>query len=610
MKEKQQNMPPMGPPGRGRGPVMREKPKNAGKTLKRLVNYIADNKHIFFLLLADMIAVTLLNLAIPSIQGFAIDAITISENRLQLDFDLFGKMLVVLVLLYIVLSLFSYLQGIFSAKLSQMTVRNMRSDLFSKIVRLQIRYFDTHQHGDIMSRMTNDVENISNTISQSIGSLISGVLTVIGTVAIMLWYSPLLTAISMITIVLTMTATTLLARPMRKLFSQQQRLLGKLNGHAEETITGYKTIAAFGKGEAMETEFNEISSELCKCATKAQIIGGSMGPVMNFISNFGFLLIATAGGMLAVRGAITIGAIQAFLIYARQFSRPISEIANQFAQIQTAIAGAERVFDIMDAPPEVDEGKTQLPAAEIEGNIHFEHIWFSYKKDEPVLKDFDLQVKAGQKIALVGATGSGKTTVVNLLTRFYDVDEGRILLDGVDIRDIPKDDLRRSIAIVLQDTVLFSDTITNNIRYGNLEADMDAVQAAAKTANANLFIERLQAEYETVLTESGENLSQGQRQLLSIARAVLADPKILVLDEATSSVDTRTEMHIQQAMIALMKNRTSIIIAHRLSTIRDADMIVVLDHGRIAEVGSHETLLEQKGCYYQLYQNQFAGNKT
>lgn len=408
MQDKRQNPPPMGPRGGRHGPVMKEKPKDAKKTLKRLINYIAENKYLFFLLLADMIAITLLNLAIPSIQGFAIDAVTISENRLQMDFGLFVKMLAFLILLYVVLSLFTYLQGIFSAKLSQTTVRNMRADLFSKIVRLQIRYFDTHQHGDIMSRMTNDVENISNTISQSIGSLISGGLTVIGTVAIMLWYSPFLTVISMVTIVLTLAATAVLSKPMRRLFTQQQTLLGKLNGHAEETVTGYKTIAAFGKEQKVEAEFNKISGELCKCATKAQIIGGSMGPVMNFISNFGFLLIASCGGLMALRGTITIGAIQAFLIYARQFSRPISEIANQFAQIQTAIAGAERVFEIMDAPPEMDAGQTAVSDAGVKGNIDFQHILFSYKKGEPVLKDFNLQVKAGQKIALVGATGSGK----------------------------------------------------------------------------------------------------------------------------------------------------------------------------------------------------------
>ena len=329
---------------------------------------------------------------------------------------------------------------------------------------------------------------------------------------------------------------------------------------------------------------------------------------MNVIGNFGFLLIAGFGGWFALSGLITVGTIQAFIIYAKQFSRPISEIANQYAQIQTAIAGAERVFEIMDAALEIDEGRTEL--GDVKGDILFDHINFSYKEGEPVLKDFNLNVKAGQKIALVGATGSGKTTVVNLLTRFYDVDSGKISIDGVDIREIPKDTLRENIAIVLQDTVLFSDTIAANIKYGKLDADMDKVRAAADMSNADMFIERLPDGYDTLLSESGSNLSQGERQLLSITRAVLKDPSILILDEATSSVDTRTELHIQQAMIALMKNRTSIIIAHRLSTIRDADVIVVLDNGQIAESGNHEELLAKKGCYYNLYQTQFAGNAT
>ena len=585
-----------------------EKAKDTKGTLKRLLKYIGANKYLFFSLLFTMIFITLLNLAAPSLQGYAIDSVTITENRLNIDFDSFLKFLALLGVTYVLTSLLTFAQGILSAKLSQTTVRNMRYDLFSKIVRLPIKYLDTHQHGDIMSRMTNDVENISNTISQSIGSLISGGLTVVGTLAIMLWKSPLLTLISMATIFLTVITTSLMSKYMRKFFSRQQVLLGQLNGQAEETITGYKTISAFSRENIEKEKFNEISDELKKCGIKAQVLGGSMGPFMNVIGNFGFLLIAGFGGWFALSGLITVGTIQAFIIYAKQFSRPISEIANQYAQIQTAIAGAERVFEIMDAALEIDEGKTEL--GDVKGDILFDHINFSYKEGEPVLKDFNLDVKAGQKIALVGATGSGKTTVVNLLTRFYDVDSGKISIDGVDIRDIPKDTLRENIAIVLQDTVLFSDTIAANIKYGKLDADMDKVRAAADMSNADMFIERLPDGYDTLLSESGSNLSQGERQLLSITRAVLKDPSILILDEATSSVDTRTELHIQQAMIALMKNRTSIIIAHRLSTIRDADVIVVLDNGQIAESGNHEELLAKKGCYYNLYQTQFAGNAT
>ncbi len=613
-EQKQQPQVPIGPPGRGprRGPgahmMEREKPKEMRKTLSRLLKYIGASRYIFISLLLVMVFITFLNLAAPTIQGDAIDSITLTAERVQIDWEHFIDMLIWLGIIYVASSVFMYAQGMLSAQLSQTTVRNMRQDLFGKMVKLPIKYFDTHRHGDIMSRMTNDVENISNTISQSIGSLISGGLTVVGTLIIMIMKSPLLTLVSMTTIVLTLGATTFMSKFMRRFFKEQQVLLGQINGHAEETVTGYRTIVAFSEEDRQIDTFNSISDNLKKCAIKANVVGGCMGPIMNLISNIGFLLIAGFGGYLALEGAISIGVIQAFLIYSKQFSRPINEIANQYAQIQTAVAGAERVFALMDAEKELDEGTT--PAGDVRGDIEFDHIVFSYKEGEPVLRDFTLDVKAGQKIALVGATGSGKTTVVNLLTRFYDIDSGSIRLDGVDIREIPKDELRSNIAIVLQDTVLFSDSIEANIRYGRLDATDEQIRKAAEMANADVFIERLSKGYKTQLTESGGNLSQGERQLLSIARAVLADPKILILDEATSSVDTRTEMHIQQAMIALMKNRTSIIIAHRLSTIRDADIIVVLDGGHIAEAGSHEELLKNHGAYYRLYQNQFAGQQT
>lgn len=606
--------PPMGmPPGPGRrgghGAMMRpvEKPKDGKKVFLKLVKYISGNKHIFYMLMAITVLITLVNLAIPSIQGAAIDSVFEQNGRFLIDWDKFVKMLVLLAVLYIFASLFQYLQGLFSAQLSQITVRNMRGDLFAKIVKLPIKYLDTHQHGDIMSRMTNDVENISNSISQSIASLISGVLTIIGTFVIMLLYSPVLTAISLITIFLTAATSAVLSKYMRNFFTKQQRLMGEMNGHIEETVTGFRTIAAFGKERSEMDKFDRISDELKTCSIKAQILGGSMGPLMNVISNFGFLMIAASGGYLAWKNVIAIGTIQAFLMYTKQFSRPVNEIANQYAQIQTAMAGAERIFEIMQQEDEIDDGEKRV---DIAGRVDFNNVDFSYVRGERVLENFDLHVPKGSKIALVGATGSGKTTVVNLLTRFYDVDDGNIEIDGVDIRDIPKEDLRKSIAIVLQDTVLFSDTVADNISYGRKDAPLEDIYKAAQTANADIFIERLSDGYETVLKESGANLSQGQRQLLSIARAVLRNPKILILDEATSSVDTRTEMHIQQAMIELMKNRTSIIIAHRLSTIRDADLIVVLEHGKIAESGNHEELLAKKGCYYSLYQSQFAGNKT
>lgn len=556
-----------------------------------------------------MLIITLLNLAAPSIQQIAIDCITLTKKKTSVDFGALGKTLIGLGAVYLLSSVFTYMQGIFSAKLSQYTVKTMRKDLFSSLVRLPIKYLDTHSHGDIMSRMTNDAENISTTISQSIGSLISGVLTIVGTVVIMLLYSPLLTLISLSTVFLTIFVSGVLTKYMKKYFIKQQVLLGEINGEVEEMVVGYRTVVSYGKEQDAVDKFEKMSNNLKKCGIKAQIFGGVMGPCMNLISNFGFILIAAFGGWFAIKGFITVGTIQAFILYSKQFSRPINEIANQFANIQTAIAGAERIFEVMDADKETDEGKADFEVENVKGDINFKHIDFSYVPEKQVLKDLDLEVKAGQKIAIVGATGSGKTTIVNLLTRFYPVDSGEITIDGQSIYDIPKDKLRRSIAIVLQDTVLFKDTIEENIRYGRENATLDEIKAAAKFANADEFIERLSEGYDTVLAEGGSNLSQGQRQL-SIARAVLADPKILILDEATSSVDTRTEMHIQSAMVALMKNRTSLIIAHRLSTIRGADKIVVIDGGRVAEQGSHEELIAAKGCYYRLYQTQFSGVKT
>ena len=607
-------MPPMGPGGRG-GPrnearINGEKPRNARMTLVKLMRYIGRNKYLFFALIAVMLLITLLGLAAPKIQQIAIDCMTLTDERLNVDTQKLIKTLIALGCVYGAQALFTYLQGIFSAKLSQYTVRIMRRDLFESLVRLPIKYIDDHRHGDLMSRMTNDVENISATVSQSIGSLISGVLTVIGTFLIMLTYSPLLTLISVSTIFLTIFVSAKMTKYMKKFFIEQQVILGKINSHVEEMVTGYRTVVAYSKEQDAVDAFFDMSDELRKTGIKAQICGGMMGPLMNCISNFGFVLIAAFGGWFSIKGWITVGTIQAFILYSKQFSRPINEIANQYANIQTAIAGAERIFEVMEAEPEPDRGQSSFTAEDVRGEISFEDISFSYTKGKPVLKDLDLHVGRGRKIAIVGATGSGKTTIVNLLTRFYDIDSGRITIDGTSIYDIRMKELRKAIAIVLQDTVLFSGTIADNIRYGRESATDEELREAAAKAYADEFIERLPEKYDTPLSEGGSNLSQGQRQLLSIARAVLADPKILILDEATSSVDTRTEMHIQSAMVALMKDRTSLIIAHRLSTIRDADMIVVIDHGRVAESGSHDELIARRGTYYDLYRTQFAGNRT
>ena len=395
---------------------------------------------------------------------------------------------------------------------------------------------------------------------------------------------------------------------MRKVYRKRSVVLGQLNGHAEEMITGYRSIVAYNKQADVIDEFNKTSDELTKVSIRAEILGGSMGPLMNCISNIGFVIVSAFGGYFALKGLITVGVISAFIIYAKQFSRPINEIAQLYGTLQTAVAGAERIFELMDQPNEDNSGESEL--SDVKGEITFRNVNFSYVPGSPVLTDFNLTVKPGQKIALVGATGSGKTTVVNLLMRFYGLDSGEILIDGVNIKELKRDFLRRNTAIVLQDTVLFTDTIENNIKYANPDASEEAVLHAAEMSNCHRFIKRLPKGFQTVLIQAGAHLSQGQRQLLTIARAVLADPKILILDEATSSVDTRTEKNIQDAMVKLMKNRTSLIIAHRLSTIQDADKIVVMDKGKVVEMGNHAELLEKKGSYYDLYMTQFAGSAT
>ena len=614
------NMPRLGPGGRPGGgpggPMMArmnvKKPKNARKTIRRLLGYIGHSKILLILLLVFMLIVTGVDLLGPMFQQKAIDTISFVDGRLTVDFDSMLVYLLIMLAIFLCSAALSYFQGLFSAKLSQATVYTMRNDLFRKISRLPIRYTDTHRHGDIMSRMTNDVENISNAVAQSITTLLSAVLTLIGAFVMMLRYSPLMTLIALVTIPLTILVSSKLAKFMRKYFIRQQELLGQLNGHVEEMVTGYRTVVAYGKEDEAVDAFGKTSDQLRKCSVSARVWGSIMGPIMNFLGNFQYVLLAAVSGFMMIDGGfgVSIGSIQAMLQYSKKFSHPINMIANQYSTILTALAGAERIFEILDSPDEIDEGRAAFDPAQVHGDIDFANLYFGYNPEEPVLKGLNLHVGAGQKVAIVGATGSGKTTVVNLLMRFYEPDSGRITIDGVDITTIPKEQLRHTIAIVLQDTVLFNDTIRANIKYGRLDADDGHMREAAHTAMADRFIDRLPEGYDTMLAESGSNLSQGQRQLLSIARAVLADPKVLILDEATSSVDTRTEMQIQQAMVNLMHGRTSLIIAHRLSTIRDADVIVVVKDGVIAEAGSHEELLARKGEYEKLYSKQFSGVNT
>ena len=599
--------------------MISEKPKDFKKTVARLLGYLGKSKILLIIMILCVIASAAVTLIAPTMQTAALDYLTLdsmggkmttADGKLIIDFEAMAKILAVLAVLFAASSLFSYLQSRLAAKLSQGTVKVMRADLFRKIEKLSIGYTDNHPHGDLMSRMTNDIENVSNTISQSVTSLISSVITIIGALCIMLYYSWEMTLISMITIPLTLLATSFLTKRVRRYFLAQQRLLGELNAEVEESVMGYRTILAFSREEKTKEQFSKTSAELKKTGIKAEIFGGIMGPLMNIIGNIGYLLIVIAGVVFAINGRFSVTTVFLFIQFSKQFTRPLSEIANQYTSILNAVTGAERVFEIMDEPSEIDAGTTTLTPDMVTGRLSFRHINFSYVPGEPVLKDFCLEVNPGQKIAIVGKTGSGKTTIINLLTRFYETDSGEILIDGINIKDVTKDSLRKNIAIVLQDTVLFTDTIGANIRYGRLDATDEEVRRAAITANADTFIERMPEGYDTELAESGSNISNGQRQLLSIARAVLADPKILILDEATSSVDTRTEMHIQEAMLHLMHGRTTLIIAHRLSTIRDADCIIVLDDGKICESGNHEALLAKKGVYYKLYMSQFAGIAT
>ncbi|MGN1404496.1 MAG: ABC transporter ATP-binding protein [Ruminococcus sp.] len=573
--------------------------QNAGAALKRIAVYFVREKILVLSMFAVVIFGTLCGIYAPSLQSRAIDIIAGTDS------GSFAATVLMMLGAYLLYSAGQLMQGMCSARLSQRIVKRMREELFGKIVDLPVRYLDTHSHGDVMSRMTNDVENISSTVSQSLPSLFSGVLTIIGTAAIMFWYCWQLALLSLVTVLLTLLATKLLSGKVRKFSRRRQMLLGQLNGTVEEMVSGYRTVVAYRHQKQTTEEFCKTSDSLTKAGIQTDICSGVMGPIMNCIGNIGFVIIAVFGGYFSVHGLISVGVISAFIVYAKQFSRPINEIAQVYGQLQTAIAGAERVFAVLD---EADEEKTGEPLAEEKDmTVTFQDVQFSYVPEHPVLRNFTLTVPAGKKVALVGATGSGKTTVVNLLMRFYDIDSGEIRINQQNIQEVARDSLRHHIAIVLQDTVLFSGTVRDNLTYGSEDITEEQLEKAVEMSRCRELLDMLPQGYDTVLTGSGENISQGQRQLLAIARAFAADPEILILDEATSNVDTRTEKAIQDAMQLVMQDRTSIIIAHRLSTIRDADLIVVMDHGEIVESGSHETLLSQKGKYYNLYMTQYAG---
>jgi len=521
----------------------------------------------------------------------------------------FAVLLVALLVAYAMDAALVVSQGWLMAGASQEIVKSLRKDLFGKLQRLPVSLFDTWSHGDLMSRLSNDVDNISGTIAQSTTQLVSTLLTIAGSLVLMLVLSPLLTLAALVTVPLVFLLTRTVSRRTRILFKRQQVALGSLNGQIEETISGLDVVKAFGREEAAIGEFDGLNDELKAIGTQAQVWSGFIMPLMNVINNLGFAAVAAVGGVLAVKGLVTIGVIASFISYSRQFSRPLNDLANTYNTLQTALAGAERVFEVMDQAEEAPDRPVASSGGAgvlrgIRGDVDFESVSFGYKTDRLVLRDVSFEAREGSVTALVGPTGAGKTTIVNLLARFYDASAGSIRIDGRDLRDYARDDLRRIFGIVLQDSYLFSGSIRENILYGRPGASEGEVARAVAAANAASFIDRLPRGYDSVLTEGGSPLSEGQRQLIALARAILADPAILILDEATSSVDTRTELHIQAAMIKLMEGRTSFIIAHRLSTIRNADNILVMEGGRIVESGRHEALMAEGGLYHRMYSSQ------
>ena len=576
------------------------KPKAGKRTLVRLASYLVCDR-----MLLVVIGILIVVSIAANLGGSYLLRPIINEYILPGDFIGLVRMLLLLIVIYLIGVIAVYVEYRLLNKIGQQTVARMRVDLFRKMEQLPVGYFDTHQHGDLMSRFTNDMDRISDALTDSLSDMLSSALTVVGIFVLMLVISPILTLVTLVTVPLMFWGARGIVRKSRKYFKGQQQSLGNINGYIEEMISGQKVVKVFGHEEKAEADFDVLNQDLNTKSLKAQFYSGLMMPVMQNLSTLNFVLVTIAGALLAIFRGFDVGGLAAFLQYSRQFGRPINELASLYNSIQAALAGAERIFEVIDEKPETADLPEAVELKEVKGEVVMKEVWFGYRPEKMILKGISFEAPAGRKIALVGATGAGKTTILNMLPRFFDIRSGEIRIDGKEICGVQRKSLRKSMAIVLQDTHLFTDTVRENIRFGRLEASHEEVVAAAKLTAAHSFIKRLPHGYDTLLENDGANLSQGQRQLLNIARAAVADPAILLLDEATSNIDTRSELLIQKGLDQLMQGRTSLIIAHRLSTIRNADMILVMEHGQIVERGTHEELLRMKGKYFTLNQEQF-----
>ena len=597
-----------GPMGRGMQPG--EKPKDLKKSVKKLMQYIAKYKIAIFVVMLFAAFSTIFNVAGPKILGKATTAL--SEGLMKkiqgtgsIDFHKIGLILLIVLALYLASALFSFVQGWIMTGITQKVCYRLRREISEKINRMPMKYFESRTYGEVLSRITNDVDTLGQGLNQSITTIITSVATLIGVLVMMLSISPLMTLIALIILPISMGLIALVTRKSQKYFHAQQEYLGHINGQVEEVYGGHLVVKAFNHEKETIDEFERTNRILYNSAWKSQFLSGMMQPIMMFVGNLGYACVALTGGLLAIKNVITIGDIQAFIQYVKNFTQPIQQIAQVINMVQSMSAASERVFEFLEEEEEIQLAEHPADISKVTGEVTFDHVGFGYQPEQPIIHDFSAHVEPGQKIAIVGPTGAGKTTMVKLLMRFYDVDRGSIRLNDRDIRDFNRRDLRDAFGMVLQDTWLFKGTIMENIRYGRLDATDEEVIAAAKAARAHHFIQTLPGGYQMELNEDASNVSQGQKQLLTIARAILADNKILILDEATSSVDTRTEIGIQKAMDNLMKGRTSFVIAHRLSTIRNADLILVMKDGDIIEQGDHDTLLAANGFYANLYNSQF-----